>query len=245
MFDLSGRVALVTGASGGIGGAIVRCLHAQGASVVLSGRRLAEMEEIASQLQGRAHVVSADLTEDGAAESLARAAEAVAGPVDILVNNAGLTRDGLMVRMRDEDWRLVLEVDLTAAFQLTRACLKGMIRRRWGRVIAITSVVGATGNPGQANYVAAKAGLAGMIKALAAEVAPRGITANSVAPGFIGTAMTDQLDSGQRERVLSRVPAARLGTPDEVAAAVLFLASPEAGYITGQTVHVNGGMAML
>jgi 3-oxoacyl-[acyl-carrier protein] reductase len=244
MFDLSGRVALVTGASGGIGGAIARALHAQGAVVVLSGRRRDALDALAAELGERASVVQAELAEPGAPERLIAAAEAAGGP-DILVNNAGLTRDNLALRLKDEDWQTVLEVNLSAGFRLIRAALRGMMKRRYGRIVNITSIVAVTGNPGQANYAAAKAGLIGMSKALAAEVASRGITVNCVAPGFIETAMTDALGEEQRTRLLARIPAGRLGSGADVAAAVGYLASAEAAYVTGQTLHVNGGMAMI
>lgn len=245
MFDLGGKTALVTGASGGIGSAIARALHAQGAHVALSGTRTAALEELAATLGDRVHVLACDLSDPGATDSLVGRAEEAMGHLDVLVNNAGLTRDGLAMRMRDEDWQMVIDVNLTAGFRLARAALRNMVRRRWGRIIAITSVVGATGNPGQANYAASKAGMVGMTKALAAEVSGRGVTANCVAPGFIGTAMTDVLKEEQRQALIGRIPAGRLGSPDDVAACVAFLASEEAGYVTGQTLHVNGGMAML
>jgi 3-oxoacyl-[acyl-carrier protein] reductase len=245
MFDLSGRTALVTGASGGIGGAIARSLHANGAVVMLAGRRDEALAALAAALGERAYVAVADLAEPDAADRLVKAAEAEFGQLDILVNNAGLTRDALALRLKDEDWQAVLDVDLTAAFRLTRAALRGMLRRRRGRVVAIASVVGATGNPGQANYAAAKAGLVAMSKSIAAEVAARGITVNCVAPGLIATAMSEALTSEQRERLAAAIPAGRIGTPEDVAAAVLYLASDEAAYVTGQTLHVNGGMAML
>ena len=244
MFDLSGRCALVTGASGGIGGAIARTLHDCGASVGLSGTRREALEALAGELE-RAHVLPCDLGDPEAAAALPGQAEAALGSLDILVNNAGLTRDGLSMRMTDEDWSRVLEINLTAGFRLSRACLRGMMKRRWGRIISITSVVGAVGNPGQANYVAAKAGLAGMSKALAAEVATRGITVNCVAPGMIETAMTDVLNEQQRAMMLAKIPMGRLGQVAEVAACVAFLASQEASYVTGQSLHVNGGMAMI
>lgn len=244
MFDLSGRSALVTGASGGIGGAIARNLHAQGASVALSGTRQGPLEELAGELGERAHVLPCDLGDSAAVDGLVdRAAEAL-GKLDILVNNAGITRDGLAMRMKDEDWQAVLDINLSAGFRLARAALRGMMKQRWGRIIGITSVVGATGNPGQANYAASKAGMIGMSKALAQEVASRGITVNCVAPGFIASAMTDELNEQQRERILSGIPAGTLGEGRDVAAAVVFLASDEASYVTGQTLHVNGGMAM-
>ena len=244
MFRLDGKTALITGASGGIGGAIARALHAQGATVALSGTRRAALDALAAELGERAHVCPADLRDAAAAEGLVGAAEAAAGPLAILVNNAGLTRDMLALRMKDEDWQTVLEVDLTAPFRLARAALKGMLRRRGGRIISIGSIVGATGNPGQANYAAAKAGLAGMTKALAQEVASRGITVNLIAPGFVATAMTDALDAAQRDRLTAAIPLGRLGQPADVAAAV-YLASDEAAWVTGATLHVNGGMAML
>jgi 3-oxoacyl-[acyl-carrier protein] reductase len=245
MFDLSGQAALVTGASGGIGGAIARTLHRLGASVVLAGTRRPALQALAAELGERANVVAADLSVPAAAEQLAKEAEAAFGRIDILVNNAGITRDALALRMRDEDWQAVLDLNLTATFRLTRAALRGMVRRRQGRIVCITSVVGITGNPGQANYAASKAAMIGMAKSIAAEVATRGITVNCVAPGFIATAMTDQLNDEQRARIAATIPMSRLGTPDEIAAAVAFLASAEAGYITGQTLHVNGGMAMV
>lgn len=245
MFDLTGRTALVTGASGGIGAAVARALHARGAAVALSGTKVERLEALAAELGGRVHLAPGNLADAEAAARVVEAAEAAAGAVDILVNNAGLTRDGLAMRMKDEDWQAVLDVNLTAAFRLSRACLRGMMKRRWGRIVSITSVVGTTGNPGQANYAASKAGLVGMSKALAAEVATRGVTVNCVAPGFIATAMTDALTDAQKQAIDARIPAGRMGSPDEVAAAVVFLASEEAGYVTGQTVHVNGGMAMV
>jgi 3-oxoacyl-[acyl-carrier protein] reductase len=245
MFDLAGSAALVTGASGGIGAAIARALHSQGASVALTGTRAEVLEGLARELGGQAHAVPADLAREGAADSLIAAAEAALGKVDILVNNAGITRDNLGMRMKDAEWDEVLAVDLTAAFRLSRAVMRGMIRRRYGRIVSITSVVGATGNAGQANYAAAKAGLAGMSKALAQELAGRNITVNCVAPGFIETAMTAVLDDKRRAAVLTTVPMGRLGLGEEVAAAVAFLASREASYITGQTIHVNGGMVMI
>ena len=244
MFDLSGRTALVTGASGGIGGAVARQLHQQGARVVLSGRRGEALEELAGALGERALVEPADLADPAAPERLVAAVEAMGG-LDILVNNAGLTRDGLALRLKDEDWQTVLDVDLTAGFRLIRSALRGMLRRRFGRIVSITSIVAVTGNPGQANYAAAKAGLIGMSKALAAEVGARGITVNCVAPGFIETAMTDVLSAEQRARLLQQIPLGRLGSGADVAAAVGYLASAQAAYVTGQTLHVNGGMAMI
>jgi 3-oxoacyl-[acyl-carrier protein] reductase len=245
MFDLSGKTALVTGASGGIGGAIARALHRQGATVALTGTRLDALEALASELGERAHPCPANLGEQASVEALVPMAEGKLGSLDILVNNAGITRDNLFLRMKDAEWDEVIAVNLTAAFRLSRAALKGMMRRRFGRIISVTSVVGATGNPGQGNYAAAKAGLTGMTKSLAAEVASRNITVNCIAPGMIATSMTDALNEKQRESVLSRIPAGRLGTSDEVAAAAVYLASPEAAYVTGQTLHVNGGMAMI
>jgi 3-oxoacyl-[acyl-carrier protein] reductase len=245
MFDLTGKIALVTGASGGIGGSIARRLHGQGATVVLSGTRAAALEALAGELGARAQVMTCNLGDPAETDALVGRVEAEAGQLDILVNNAGLTRDGLALRMKDEDWQQVLDVNLTAAFRLTRSALKGMMKRRWGRVIGITSIVGVTGNPGQANYAASKAGLIGMTKSLAQEVATRGITVNCVAPGMIETAMTDALNEQQRARILTAIPMQRLGNPDEISAAVVYLASQEAAYVTGQTLHVNGGMAMI
>jgi len=244
MFDLSGRTALVTGASGGIGGAIARQLHGQGAKVVLSGRRREALDALAAELGERVAVEPADLAATGAAERLVETVEA-GGGLDILVNNAGLTRDNLALRLKDDDWQTVLDVNLSAGFRLIRSSLRGMMKRRFGRIVSITSVVAVTGNPGQANYAAAKAGLIGMSKALAAEVASRGITVNCVAPGMIETAMTDALSEAQREQLLARIPTGHLGSGADVAAAVVYLASVEASYVTGQTLHVNGGMAMV
>jgi 3-oxoacyl-[acyl-carrier protein] reductase len=245
MFDLAGKAALVTGASGGIGAALARALHAAGAKVVLAGTRGAVLEALAAELGERAFVAIADLADPGAGDALVKTTEAQAGQLDILVNNAGLTRDQVAVRMKDEDWQKVIDIDLTAGFRLARAAMRGMMRRRWGRIIGIASVVGVAGNPGQANYAAAKAGMIGMSKALAAEVASRGITVNCVAPGLIATAMTEALTEEQRQRLAGAIPIGRVGTPEEVAAAVLFLASDEARYVTGHTLHVNGGMAMI
>ena len=245
MFDLSGQTALVTGASGGIGGAIARALHSQGAQVMVAGTRRDALGTLAAELGERAHIGLADLANPAAADRLVRDAEKAMGRVDILVNNAGVTRDALALRMDDESWRIVVEVNLTAAFRLMRAALRGMIRRRHGRVIGVTSVVAITGNAGQANYAAAKAAMIGMSKSVAAEIGGRGITVNCIAPGAIATAMTEKLTAEQRARLLGAIPAGRFGAPDDVAAAVIFLASPEAGYITGQTLHVNGGMAMV
>ena len=245
MFDLTGKCALVTGASGGIGGAIARALHAQGAAVALSGTRREALEALAAELGERADVTPCDLSDPEAVAALARDAEEAMGSVDILVNNAGITRDGLTMRMRDADWQTVLDVNLTAAFRLARAAVRGMMRRRWGRIIGITSVVGATGNPGQANYAAAKAGMVGFSKSLAAEVAARGITVNCIAPGLVETAMTSALSDEARQVMRARIPARREGTVEEVAACAVFLASDEARYVTGHTLHVNGGMLMV
>ena len=245
MFELKGQRALVTGASGGIGGAIARALHGQGATVTLSGTRLAALETEAAALGERVHVVPADLADAAAVDRLVPESERLMGGLDILVNNAGLTRDGLAVRMKDDDWQIVLRVNLEAGFRLARSALKGMMRQRFGRIIGIASVVGVTGNAGQANYAASKAGMIGFSKALAQEVATRGITVNCVAPGFIGSAMTEGLNEKQRESILAKIPSGRLGAADEVAAAVIYLASSEAAYMTGQTLHVNGGMAMI
>jgi 3-oxoacyl-[acyl-carrier protein] reductase len=245
MFSLDGRKALVTGASGGIGGAIARAYHGAGAEVVVSGTRIDALESLAADLGRGAHVVPADLAAAGGAERLVAGAEEALGGIDVLVNNAGLTRDGLTMRMKDEDWQTVIDVNLTAAFRLSRAVIRGMMKARWGRIISITSVVAAMGNPGQVNYAASKAGLTGLTKSLAAEVARRGITVNCIAPGFIVTAMTDVLDAAQRERLLAAIPGGRLGEPSEIAAAAVYLASEEAAYVTGQTLHVNGGMMMI
>jgi 3-oxoacyl-[acyl-carrier protein] reductase len=245
MFRLDGKAALVTGASGGIGAAIARTLHAQGARVALSGTRRDALDALAAELGEGAAACPADLRDPAAAEALVAAAEAACGPLHVLVNNAGLTRDGLALRMKDEDFALVLDVDLAAPFRLARAALKGMLRRRAGRIIGIGSIVGTTGNPGQANYAAAKAGLMGLTKALAQEVASRGVTVNLVAPGFVETVMTGALDEKQRAALGERIPLGRLGRPEDVAAAVLYLASDEAAWVTGATMHVNGGMAML
>ena len=244
MIDLSGKTALVTGASGGIGRAIASTLHAQGAHVVLSGTRREALDVLATDLGERTSVAPCDLGDGAAVDALIGQAEAAGGPIDILVSNAGLTRDGLILRMKDEDWDLVMRVNLEAYFRLSRTVLRGMMKRRWGRIIGITSVVGVTGNPGQTNYAASKAGMIGFSKALAQEAASRQITVNCVAPGFIASPMTDALNDQQREMILSRIPAARLGHGEEVAAACAYLASNEASYVTGQTLHVNGGMAM-
>ena len=246
MFELNGKTALVTGASGGIGGAIATALHTQGARVVLSGTRVEALDALKAALGDRAAACRCDLADPASVDELVKNAEAAAGAsIDILINNAGITRDNLFMRMKDEEWDQVVAVNLTAAFRLSRAALRGMMKKRWGRIISITSIVGVTGNPGQGNYAAAKAGLIGMSKALAAEVASRNITANTVAPGFITTAMTNALTEPQKVALLTRVPAGRLGDPRDVAAAVVYLASEEAAYVTGQTVHVNGGMAMV
>ncbi|ADE38883.1 3-oxoacyl-[acyl-carrier-protein] reductase [Candidatus Puniceispirillum marinum] len=245
MFDLTGKVALITGASGGIGAAIATALHKQGATVVLHGTRAAALEALKASLGDRAHVCTADLSDREAVAGLIDAAAALAGPISILVNNAGITRDGLAMRMKDEDWDSVLEVNMTSTMALCRASLRSMMKARSGRIISVSSVVGVTGNPGQTNYAASKAGMIGYSKSLAQEVASRGITVNVVAPGFIATPMTDVLDDTQKESLLTRVPANRLGNPEEIAATVVFLASDEAAYITGATMHVNGGMAML
>jgi 3-oxoacyl-[acyl-carrier protein] reductase len=245
MFDLSGQTALVTGASGGIGGAIARALHSQGAQVMVAGTRREALSTLAKQLGEGSHIGLADLVDPAAADRLVKDAETAMGRIDILVNSAGITRDALALRIDDESWRVVIEVNLTAAFRLTRATLRGMLRRRHGRVIGVTSVVAVTGNAGQANYAAAKAAMIGMSKSIAAEIAGRGITVNCIAPGAITTAMTEKLTAEQRARLLGAIPAGRFGAPEDVAAAVVFLASPEAGYVTGQTLHVNGGMAMV
>jgi 3-oxoacyl-[acyl-carrier protein] reductase len=245
MFDLTGKSALVTGASGGIGADIARVLHAAGATVGLSGTRVEPLEALAKELGSRAHVLPCNLSNPEDVESLVKRATEAMGAVDILVNNAGITRDGLAMRMSDDDWQSVLDVNLTAAFRLCRAAIRGMMKARWGRIVNISSVVGRAGNAGQANYAASKGGLVAMSKSLAEEVASRGITVNCVAPGFIETAMTDKLNEAQRATILASVPAGRMGTPQEIAAAVLFLASQEAAYVTGATLHVNGGMDMV
>ncbi|MBS9477951.1 3-oxoacyl-[acyl-carrier-protein] reductase [Ancylobacter radicis] len=245
MFDLTGKTALVTGATGGIGGAIATALHARGATVALSGTRREALEALAAQLGERSFVLPCDLSNNEQVEALVPQAEEAMGVLDILVNNAGITRDGLFVRLTDEMWDTVIQVNLTAGFRLTRAAARSMMRRRTGRIIGITSIVGVTGNAGQGNYAAAKAGMIGMSKALAKEVAARGVTVNCIAPGFIATPMTDVLNDKQKDAILSAVPAARLGTPEDIAAAAVYLASSEAGYVTGQTLHVNGGMAMI
>lgn len=245
MFDLSGKRALVTGASGAIGGSIARVLHAVGAAVALSGTREAELKAVAADLGERVFVAPADLADPEAIAPLVAQATEAMGGIDILVNNAGLTRDNIAMRMKDEEWNTVLDVNLSAAFRLSRAVLRPMMKQRWGRIIGITSIVGVTGNPGQVNYAAAKAGMIGMTKALAQEVASRGITVNCVAPGFIASPMTDALSDEQREKLTAAIPAGRMGTPEDVASSVVYLASSEADYVTGQTIHVNGGMAMI
>ena len=245
MFDLNEKTALVTGATGGIGDAIARTLHARGATVVISGTRAERLEALAADLGANCHIPAADLSDPAAPDALIAAAMEAAGGVDILINNAGLTRDNLAMRMKDDEWQQVLDVNLSAAFRLSRGVLRGMMKARWGRIVTITSVVGATGNPGQVNYAASKAGLTGMTKALAQEVASRGITVNCIAPGFIETPMTDVLSDDQKSTLLERIPAGRLGLPDDIAAGTAYLVSDEAGYVTGQTLHVNGGMAML
>lgn len=246
MFDLTGKTALVTGATGGIGGEIAKALHKQGATVVLSGTRAEALESLKNELGGHVFTATCNLNDKESVEGLVKAAEAAAGaPIDILVNNAGITRDNLFMRMKDEEWDQVIAVNLTAAFRLSRAVLRGMMKKRWGRIISITSVVGETGNGGQGNYAAAKAGLVGMSKSLAAEVASRNITVNCIAPGFIATPMTDALTDAQKEAVFGKIPAGRMGTPAEIAAAVAYLASEEAAYVTGETLQINGGMAMI
>jgi 3-oxoacyl-[acyl-carrier protein] reductase len=245
MFDLTGKSALVTGATGGIGGAVAKALHAQGAHVAISGTRREALEALAAELGQRVQIVPANLSDKDSVEALIPAAEAALGQVDILVNNAGVTRDNLFMRMKDEEWETVLRVNLEAAFRLSRAVIKGMMKRRWGRIVSVTSVIGTTGNAGQANYAASKAGLIGMSKSLAQEVASRNITVNCIAPGFIATPMTDVLNEKQREGILTKVPMARLGTPEDIAAAAVYLASDEAAYLTGQTLHINGGMTMI
>jgi 3-oxoacyl-[acyl-carrier protein] reductase len=245
MFDLTGKYALVTGASGGIGADIARALHSAGAVVALSGTRVEPLEALAAELGERSHVLPCNLSDAEAVEALPKQAIEAMGAMDILVNNAGITRDNLFMRMSDEEWAQVLEVNLTSTMRLCRGALRGMMKSRWGRIINISSIVGATGNPGQGNYAAAKAGMVGMSKSLAYEVASRGVTVNCVAPGFIATPMTDKLNDDQKAAINVKIPAGRMGTPEEIAAAVLYLASNEAGYVTGATLHVNGGMAML
>ena len=245
MFDLTGKCALVTGASGGIGGAIARTLHGAGATVGLSGTRVEPLEALAAELGERAHVLPCNLSDAEAVDALPKAAAAAMGSVDVLVNNAGITRDQIFMRMKDEEWAQVLEVNLTSTMRLCRGVMRGMMKARWGRIVNIGSIVGSTGNPGQVNYAAAKAGLIGMSKSMAYETASRGITVNVVSPGFIATAMTEKLTDDQKAAILTQVPAGRMGDADEIGAAVLYLASPEASYVTGATLHVNGGMAML
>lgn len=245
MFDLTGKNALVTGASGGIGGEIAKILHGAGATVGLSGTRVAPLEALAAELGERAHVLPCNLSDGEAVTNLPKQAIAAMGSVDVLVNNAGITRDNLFMRMSDEEWAQVIEVNLTSTMRLCRGVMRGMMKARWGRIINISSIVGATGNPGQANYAASKAGMVGMSKSIAYEVASRGITVNCIAPGFIATPMTDALSYDQKGKINAQIPAGRMGTPEEIAAAALYLASPQAGYVTGATLHVNGGMAML
>ena len=245
MFDLTGKNALITGASGGIGADIARALHGAGATVALSGTRVDPLEALATELGERAHVVACNLSDMAAVETLPKQAAEAMGSVDILVNNAGITRDNLFMRMSDDEWQSVLDVNLTATFKLCKGVMRGMMKARWGRIVNISSVVGATGNPGQANYVASKAGVVGMSKSLAYEVASRGITVNCVAPGFIETAMTDKLNDDQKAAIMGQIPAGRMGSAGDIASGVLYLASAEAGYITGTTLHINGGMAML
>lgn len=245
MFDLTGKCALITGASGGIGGAIATALHGAGATVALSGTRVEPLEALAAELGSRAHVMPCNLSDGAAVDALPKQAIEAMGAVDILVNNAGITRDQIFMRMSDEEWQSVLDVNLTSTMRLCRGVMRPMMKARWGRIVNISSIVGTTGNPGQANYAASKAGMIGMTKSIAYEVASRGITANAVAPGFIATPMTDKLTDEQKAKINAQIPAARMGTPEEIAAAVLYLASAEAGYVTGATLHVNGGMAMI
>lgn len=245
MFDLSNKVALVTGATGGIGADIARDLHKQGATIAITGRNTEKLDALKAELGERVESFPADLSTSDAASDLVKSVEEKLGQIDILVNNAGLTRDNLAMRMKDEDWQQVLDVNLTAPFKLAQACMRGMMKRRFGRIINISSIVGTTGNPGQVNYCASKAGMTGWTKAMAQEVASRGITVNCVAPGFIATAMTDALDDGQKERINAQIPAARMGSSEEIAAGIIYLASDEASYVTGQTLHINGGMAMI
>ena len=245
MFNLDGKTALITGATGGIGSAIARALHSQGAEVILSGTRQGSLDELAHELSDRAHPIAADLSDKSSIDSLIKQISDISTDgVDIVINNAGIVRDNLLVRMKDEEWNQVLDINLFAGYKLTQGLMRGMMKRRWGRIIGISSVVGTTGNPGQANYAAAKAGMIGFSKALAREVATRGITVNIIAPGMIQTAMTDDLNEEQSARLLSTIPLGRLGSPDEIAASVIYLASDEAAYVTGVTLHVNGGMAM-
>lgn len=245
MFNLTGKTALITGASGGIGAAIAKSLHAAGATIAISGTRQAVLEELKSQIGDNVHVLPCNLSNAEDVEKLIPAAETAMGSLDILINNAGITKDGLAMRMKDEDWQSVIDVNLTSNFRLCRAAMRGMMKKRWGRIINITSIVGVTGNPGQVNYVASKAGIIGMTKSIAQELAARNVTANCVAPGFIATPMTEVLNDKQKEAILGRIPAGRMGGPEDIAAAVVYLSSEEAGYVTGQTLHVNGGMAMI
>ncbi|MGB4056473.1 MAG: 3-oxoacyl-[acyl-carrier-protein] reductase [Alphaproteobacteria bacterium] len=245
MFDLSGKKALVTGATGGIGGAVARALHAQGAHVAISGRNEEKLKSLAAELGERVTILPADLSSGEAAVDLAKRAEESLGQVDILVNNAGLTRDNLSMRMKDEEWQQVIDVNMTATFKLAQALQRGMMKRRWGRIINVASVVGVTGNPGQCNYVASKAGMIGWSKAMAQEIASRNITVNCIAPGFIATPMTDALNDEQKARITANIPSGTMGTPEDIAAAAVYLSSSEAAYVTGQTIHVNGGMAMI
>jgi 3-oxoacyl-[acyl-carrier protein] reductase len=245
MFSLTGKTALITGASGGIGAAIAKALHDAGATIAISGTRVEALEKVKAEVGERVHILPCNLSSAEDVEKLIPAAEAALGGLDILVNNAGITKDGLAMRMKDDDWQAVIDVNLTANFRLSRAAMKLMMKKRWGRIINITSIVGVTGNPGQANYVASKAGLIGMTKSLAQELASRNVTANCIAPGFIATPMTEVLNDKQKEAILGRIPAGRMGGPADIAAAVVYLASDEAGYVTGQTLHVNGGMAMV
>ena len=245
MFNLTGKTALITGATGGIGGAIATALHGQGATVAITGRNEEKLNELAAQLKDRVFVIAADLSSNDAIDMLIKSAEEKMGQIDILVNNAGLTRDGLSMRMKDEDWQSVIDVNMTATFKLAQSVQRGMMKRRWGRIINIASVVGVTGNAGQCNYVASKAGMIGWSKAMAAEIASRNITVNCVAPGFIATAMTDVLTDDQKSKINATIPAGKMGSSEDIAAAVAYLASDEAGYVTGSTIHVNGGMAMI
>ena len=245
MFSLEGKKALVTGATGGLGGAIAKKLHAQGATVAISGTRKEKLDELAAELGDRVHVLPCNLSDGEAVDALPKQASEAMGGLDILVANAGITKDQLLMRMKDEDWQTVMTVNLESYFRLTRAAMRGMMKNRWGRIIGITSVVGVTGNPGQANYCASKAGMIGFSKSLAQEVGARGVTVNCVAPGFIASPMTDVLNETQRETILQKIPAGDLGSGDDIAGAVVYLASDEAGYVTGQTLHVNGGMAMI
>ena len=245
MFDLTGKTALITGASGGIGSSIAKTLHEAGATIALSGTRKEKLEEVAASLGERTHILPCNLSDLDAVDALPKQAETEMGQLDILINNAGITKDNIFMRMKNEQWDDVLQVNLTASFRLCRGVMRGMMKRRWGRIIGITSVVGVMGNPGQANYAASKAGMIGMSKSIAQEVASRNITVNCVAPGFIATAMTDALDETQQEAINGRIPAGRMGTPEEIAAACLYLAAPESAYVTGQTIHVNGGMIMI